>query len=172
MMKQVFFILFVVFLQSACPVFAQNKDAPGDQLEWYTDVIKANEQSKLTQKPIFGFFTGSDWCVWCKRLQNAVFEKPAFIKWAKENVVLLELDYPRHKQLPAELAQQNNSLLQAFKVTGFPTVWIFLIQHDEATNKMNITSFGSLGYPSGAEPGKEEEKFLNVADDILRKIAK
>ena len=34
-----------------------------------------------------------------------------------ENVILLELDFPRRKQLPAELAQQNQGTQQAFKVT-------------------------------------------------------
>ena len=41
------------------------------------------------------FFTGSDWCGWCIRLQKEVFFKPEFTKWAAENVVLVELDFPR-----------------------------------------------------------------------------
>src|SRR5687767_88286 len=89
-------------------------------LTWHTDVMKANEISKSSGKPIFAFFTGSDWCGWCHKLQRDVFAKQSFIDWAKKNVVLLELDFPRKKQLPQELAQQNGSLQQALQVQGYP----------------------------------------------------
>src|ERR1041384_4506447 len=103
-----------IFLATAIMVFfsfsgmAQAKTAKEEkELVWLTDVIKANELSQKTKKPIFAFFTGSDWCGWCIKLQKEVFAKEEFIKWAKENVVLLELDFPRMKQLPPELVQQN-----------------------------------------------------------------
>ncbi|MFI5139858.1 MAG: thioredoxin family protein, partial [Sphingobacteriales bacterium] len=115
---------------------------------------------------------GSDWCGWCRKLQNEVFAKPAFIKWAKEKVILLELDFPRMKQLPPELAQQNSQLQNAFKVGGYPTIWIFFMTKNEATNNFNITPLGSTGYPSGAEPGKEEVKFIHEADLILANTPK
>jgi protein disulfide-isomerase len=31
------------------------------------------------------FFTGSDWCGWCIRLQKRGFKTPEFATWAKEN---------------------------------------------------------------------------------------
>ncbi len=139
----------------------------GGKLEWQTDLMKAHELSKATNRPIFGFFTGSDWCGWCHKLQNDVFSKPSFIKWAKEKVILLELDFPRQKQLPPELAQQNSSLQQAFKVQGYPTVWYFTMTQDATTKKMNINAWGSQGYPAGSEPGKEDVKFLADAKKIL-----
>ncbi|CAF3961715.1 unnamed protein product, partial [Rotaria sp. Silwood1] len=139
-------------------------------LAWSTDVMKADSISKKTNKPIFGFFTGSDWCGWCHKLQNDVFAKPDFIKWAKEKVVLLELDFPRKKQLPQELQQQNYGLAQAFQVQGYPTVWLFTINRDSTTGaNVKLNALGSLGYPSGAILGKEEIKFLETANSILNK---
>ncbi len=139
-------------------------------LVWVTDVMKADSISKKTNKPIFGFFTGSDWCGWCHKLQNDVFAKADFIKWAKEKVVLLELDFPRRKQLPQALQQQNQSLAQAFQVSGYPTVWLFSLVKDSAdNNNIKLNALGSLGYPSGAVLGKEEVKFLETANDILAK---
>src|SRR4051812_4548295 len=79
-------------------------------LEWYTDLNKANEAATKTGKPLFAFFTGSDWCGWCRKLNADVFDKPGFKAWAKKNVVLLEVDFPRRKQLPQELAEQNAGL--------------------------------------------------------------
>lgn len=139
------------------------------ELTWYTDLLKANEISKTSNKPIFAFFTGSDWCGWCHKLQRNVFAKPEFIAWAKEKVVLLELDFPRRKQLSPELTQQNAGLQQAFQVQGFPVVWLFFLNKDEKTAKYNIIPLGNLGYPQESEPGKEELKFLKEANSILEK---
>jgi thioredoxin-related protein len=163
-MKQ--FILALLLFCYCAPSFAQHSEGG---LEWQTDLMKAYELSKKSGKPIFGFFTGSDWCGWCHKLQNEVFSKPAFVKWAKEKVILLELDFPRHKQLPPELAQQNQNLQQAFQVGGYPTVWLFFATRDEAKNNLNITPLGSTGYPQGAELGHEEVKFLQNADAIIEK---
>lgn len=143
-----------------------------DNLNWYTDLDKANEVSKESGKPIFGFFTGSDWCGWCHKLQAEVFAKDAFVEWANKEVVLLELDFPRKKQLPEEQAKQNRELQQAFQVTGYPTVWIFFADKDPVTAHYSLTALGKLGYPSGAEKGKEEVKFLETANAILEKSNK
>lgn len=136
-------------------------------LTWYTDVAQVQQLSEKTKKPVFAFFTGSDWCGWCHRLQAAVFNKAGFKEWAKKNVILLELDYPRNKQLPEKLAKQNAELQQFFQVQGYPTVWMFYIVKDKASGKFNISALGSLGYPR-AEQGKEAEAFLVNANEILK----
>lgn len=140
-----------------------------ETLQWHTDMNKAYGISKATNKPIFAFFTGSDWCGWCHKLQNEVFSKHEFIAWAEKNVVLVELDFPRRKQLPPELAQQNNSLQQAFGVQGFPTIWVFDLTKDEASKRFTIQALGSLGYPRAAEVGREEVKFLKDAQSVMAK---
>lgn len=134
-------------------------------LTWYTDINKVYELSNKTKKPVFAFFTGSDWCGWCKRLQRNVFEKPEFKKWVDKNVILLELDFPRNKELPEELVKQNNSLQQFFEVRGYPTVWMFFMNKEN--EKMNISPLGSLGYPQ-SQPGQEVTAFLTNANEILK----
>lgn len=136
-------------------------------LTWYTDINKVHELAQKTKKPVFAFFTGSDWCGWCHRLEAAVFDKPNFQKWAKDNVILLELDFPRRKELPQALQEQNQGLQQFFGVQGYPTIWLFNIDKDKATGKYNIAAYGSLGYPT-AEKGQEEATFLANANQILK----
>lgn len=136
-------------------------------LSWHTDLAKARALSDSTSRPIFGFFTGSDWCGWCHKLEADVFAKEAFVTWANEKVILLELDFPRRKQLPAELAAQNQALQQAFQIKGYPTIWMFYVSEDATTHNLNLSALGSLGYPAGAEKGKEEVQFLNDANRIL-----
>lgn len=168
-MKKISILVFVVFFLSLRAI-AQTVPAQKEgHLVWYTDIAKANEVSQATQKPIFAFFTGSDWCGWCKKLEREVFSKPAFIQWAEKNVVLLELDFPRHKTLSPELMQQNQELQQAFQVRGYPTIWLFFLAKSKDGTMRDIHPLGTLGYPQGAEPGKEEVKFLQDGDSLLLK---
>lgn len=142
-----------------------------DGLTWYTDVAQVYELSKKTKKPIFAFFTGSDWCGWCHKLEANVFHKPNFKAWAQKNVILLELDFPRNKQLPQNIVEQNNGLQQAFQVRGYPTIWVFNLDKDKTTNKFNIAAYGSLGYPDGPR-GQEEATFIKNADAVLKNTPK
>ena len=138
-----------------------------DGLTWYTDLAKAHQVSESTNKPIFGFFTGSDWCGWCKLLQKNVFQKELFIKWANENVVLLELDFPKKTAQSPELRTQNQNLQRALGVRGYPTVWLFNATFTAATGGYNLSKIGKLGYPR-TEPGNEASKFVEEANALLK----
>ncbi|MBK7310845.1 MAG: thioredoxin family protein [Sphingobacteriaceae bacterium] len=175
--RRIVFISFLHFLLSITFAFAQKTGTTAkptktvaketEALEWHTDLFKVYDISKKTKKPIFAFFTGSDWCGWCKKLQADVFAKPEFISWASKNVVLLELDYPRFKQLSPELTQQNQNLQQTFQIAGYPTIWMFNLDKPDTSSKFNIDAIGSLGYPQGAEQGKEQVKFLDDANRLM-----
>ena len=114
-MKKLLVVLFLSIFISTTPSCAQQPEGTAKSpLTWYTNLGEAQKISAAKKKPIFAFFTGSDWCGWCHKLHNDVLNKPAFIEWAKKNVVLLELDYPRRKQLSPELQQQNGELQSVF----------------------------------------------------------
>src|SRR5690606_176112 len=122
---------------------------------WEVEVNIAYEKSKKTGKPILANFTGSDWCGWCIKLKNEVFVKPEFKAWSKKNVILLELDFPRKKQIPEEIKQQNYGMQQAFGVRGYPTIWVFnLSKNDEG--QFSIDAIGKSGYVAGG-PSKFQE---------------
>ena len=157
-----------VFILLSIGKYADAQETKGG-LKWYTDILQADKVSRASGKPIFAFFTGSDWCGWCRKLQNDVFAKKSFINWAKKNVVLVELDFPRKKQLPQELMQQNMGLQQALQVKGYPIIWLLYLKREKGSKNINLNTLGSLGYPSGATPGKEDQKFLQQANEILKK---
>lgn len=160
-------IVAFLLVANSCVLSQTTARTADNGLVWYTSLQEVHELSAKTNKPIFAFFTGSDWCGWCKRLQANVFVKPAFIEWASKNVILLELDFPRAKPLSPELSQQNAELQQALGVRGYPTVWLLYTQKVDSTNTINLNTLGSLGYPQGAEAGKEEVKFLSDAAQIM-----
>lgn len=119
-----------------------------EELTWHTDMSKATDISIKENKPMFLFFTGSDWCGWCIRLQKEVFKTPEFIKWAKENVILVELDFPRKNEQTDAVKMQNAQLQQQLQVRGYPTVW-FVSAAKTAEAKVNLTALGSTGYVAG-----------------------
>ena len=119
-----------------------------ENLEWHTDMDEAIKISHKKNKPLMLFFTGSDWCGWCIKLQKEVFFKPEFEAWAKKNVVLVELDFPRRKQLSEKLRQQNASLQQTFQVRGYPTIY-FVEAEKTGEGRVNLNSLGKAGYMRG-----------------------
>ena len=89
---------------------------------WLTDLEAAKKQAAEENKPILMFFTGSDWCGWCIKLHEDVLDKDEFQDFAKENVILLELDFPNSIPQSDALKKQNKALGEKFKVTGYPTM--------------------------------------------------
>ena len=89
---------------------------------WETDFKKASAKAKAEGKYMLLDFSGSDWCGWCIKLDNEVFSKTEFKTYAKENLVLVLLDFPRRTPLSAELKKQNDELAKKFDIQGFPTV--------------------------------------------------
>ncbi len=134
--------LSLFFLFSVSLSFSQEK------LVWHEDLNKAIEVSQKENKPLMLFFTGSDWCGWCIRLQKEVFFKPEFVQWAQKNVVLVELDFPRRKAQTPEIKSQNAQLQQQFQVRGYPTVW-FVKAAPNSAGQVNLSQLGKTGYVKG-----------------------
>ena len=134
-----------------------------EELTWHTDMSKATDISIKENKPLFLFFTGSDWCGWCIRLQKEVFKTPEFIKWAKENVVLVELDFPRKNNQTDAVKTQNAQLQQQLQVRGYPTVW-FVSATKTAEAKVNLNALGSSGYVAGGP-----KVWIDGANQIIKK---
>jgi thiol:disulfide interchange protein len=127
------------------PAYASEKEG------WLVDLDEAYARSVKEKKPIMANFTGSDWCGWCKKLDADVFSKPEFKSWAQKNVVLLELDFPRHKQIPQKNQQQNYAMQNALQIRGYPTVWVLNLDKDPASGQYHINELGQTGYTPTVE---------------------
>jgi len=120
--------------------------------EWITDAAKAQEQAKKENKLVLLDFTGSDWCGWCIKLKNEVFDKKEFKEYADKNLVLVEVDFPRKKEQSAEQKKANRELAQKYGIRGYPTIIVL----DGAGKQV-----GELGYMKGGpEPFIAELKKL------------
>ena len=83
--------IFILALSLGLSVFASSG--------WMTDMDKAMKLSAKTGKPILADFSGSDWCGWCIKLDREVFSKKAFKDFAKDNLILVLLDFPNRKHI-------------------------------------------------------------------------
>ena len=111
--------LFSIQAQDAKPA----KNAESHDL-WLTDFAAAKAQAKKQHVDILMDFTGSDWCGWCIKLHQEVFDTGEFQKEIGKHFVLLELDYPQKKKLPEALVKQNDELKDAFAIEGYPTIML------------------------------------------------
>lgn len=89
---------------------------------WLTDYKKAQQEAKAGNKFLLLDFTGSDWCGWCKKFDKEVLLQPQFKDFARDNLVVVELDFPRAKEQTPELRKQNRELAQQYEIVGFPTI--------------------------------------------------
>lgn len=89
---------------------------------WITSYEQGQQEAKASAKLVLLDFTGSDWCGWCKLLDKEVFSQPEFKEYASKNLVLVEVDFPRLKQIANATRAQNERLAIKYQVQGFPTI--------------------------------------------------
>jgi len=114
--------------------------ASAAELPWMTDLPKAQAQAKTDKKLVMLDFTGSDWCGWCIKLNKEVFSTPEFAEYAKKNLVLVEVDFPRAKKQSTEQKKANEGLQQKYKIEGYPTIIVLNSEGKQV---------GQLGYMPG-----------------------
>ena len=109
-------VAFLVLLVNVSTTVAQ---------EWQTDIIVAKEIAATESKPIILVFQGSDWCAPCIKLDRQIWSTETFKKYAKENYVMLQADFPKRKKnaLPETLTISNAKLAETYNKNGiFPFV--------------------------------------------------
>lgn len=129
----------------------------GTEQNWKVDYKAAATEAKAVHKPILMVFAGSDWCKPCIMLRKEVWESEQFKDYAKDNLVLLELDFPRMKknQLPADQTKQNEELAAKYNKDGlFPLV----VLTDESGNVIAKTGYKAGGPEKYIEHLKELQK--------------
>lgn len=90
--------------------------------KWTQDFDAAKKIAGEKKLPMLVNFTGSDWCHWCKIMDEQVFAKDAWKTYAAENAVLVTVDFPNDKSIvPEKFVARNAKLREQFGVQGYPT---------------------------------------------------
>ena len=110
----------ILLLALAGNVFA---DSP-----WLDNLETARQQAQQSKRDLLIYFSGSDFCPACITLEKDVLSQPAFLKQATKDYVLVQIDFPKKKQLPAPIMQQNAKLKTRFKkdyqFEALPTLYL------------------------------------------------
>jgi len=93
-------------------------------------------------KSVLLFFHGSDWCPPCREMQSQVFDSKEFIAYARQSLVLVDVDFPDKAKQEETLKQANLALKAKFNVgDGYPSIVLL--------NESGDTVFQELGYAGG-----------------------
>jgi thiol-disulfide isomerase/thioredoxin len=132
--------------------------ALGAEGQWITDIEKAKAQAKKENRVILVNFTGSDWCPPCKAMHGEVLTQPAFVEYAKENLVLVEADFPRRKEQSAELKRSNQALMEEYKVRAYPTFVVLDAQGKELFRHEGFHPGGPKAFVEKMKEAKEGKR--------------
>ncbi|MBI9105737.1 MAG: thioredoxin family protein [Spirochaetales bacterium] len=141
------------------PVMTKTSDKPSENDSkypprgWVTDILEAYKTAQAEDKQILINFTGSDWCVWCKKLSKEVFLTGEFKEYADKNLVLLFLDFPSGINLSEEQVFHNQLIAQLMNVKGYPAIWLM----DKDLNPLMAT---------GYREGGAKEYIRHLRDDL------
>ena len=139
-------------------LFASATEISDKKATWLTDFDQALKECKQSNKLILMAFTGSDWCHACMRLTAEHFEKDSFQKFADENFILVQVDFPRSKKnrLSADQIARNEKLAEKYNPDG---ILPFLVVVDE-----NAVAIGKTEYQEWTPV-----EFINLLKSLMRK---
>lgn len=164
-------------------------------LEWYADFDVAAAAAKKANKDLLVDFTGSDWCGWCIKLHQEVFDHAEFESGVKDHFVLVALDFPRGAEAKAKVPnpERNKELSEKYGIQGFPTVLLMSpdgdvfgktgyqeggpVKYVESLDKMRtegkktIAEIKALVAQYDATEGAEHQRVLATAIDMLARMA-
>ena len=131
--------IWAIALLCSLSVFAnENVDTEGHKPGRFTmDLDAAKAYASEKGLPLLLNFTGSDWCGWCKIMDKNVFAKPEWASYAKDNVVMVWIDFPKNKSLvPTKYVSRNTELQSKYAVSGFPTYLLIDAKADSVIGKL------------------------------------
>lgn len=127
------------------------------KIMWQEDAEVAIKKAEANKNLVVFYFTGSDWCPYCIKMDEEVLHKPEFIKYANKNLQMILCDFPRDKsKVPEKIAERNASLAKTFQIRGYPT----LIVINPAEKTAMVT-----GYATGLTP----EQFIKNLEEFKTK---
>ncbi|MCB1234355.1 MAG: thioredoxin family protein [Verrucomicrobiae bacterium] len=107
------------------PPAAPKIDTPPSEdsrLAWHENYDTARQKAAAAGKDLLVVFTGADWIEMCKIFDRDILFQTNFTDVILPKFELVRLDFPKQTPQSAKLKSQNQLLMRAYRVTGFPTV--------------------------------------------------
>ncbi len=155
--------LFLLMLSCCASISLNASDTSNRGINWQTNYEAAVKEAKRSSKPIVLFFTGSDWCGWCNRLDDEVFNTSEFAAASKDKFIFVKLDYPIYAALPQQLNEQNKQLKKRYDIRSFPIIVVIDPQEQQ---------IGTTGYRAGgpAQYSAHLDKLISNYTNYKQKV--
>ncbi len=168
-MKRIY-ALVIVLIYGTTLVFAEYPPKG-----WTDDIIVGAERAQQEDKMLLLNFTGSDWCVWCQKLESNIFTDPEYVEWANENLVQVFLDFPNSIDQSKRVVRQNQALQQFFGIRGYPTIMVL----DSSLNPLLQTGYLDIDAKGYVQHLRDDRninltspaKFKTEFDKLIRNIS-
>jgi thiol-disulfide isomerase/thioredoxin len=96
-------------------------------IQWEPSFENAKKTAKEKNELILLNFSGSDWCGPCIMLRKEYLENESFLAMAKDNLIMVNADFPRRKKNigTPEQIKRNEALAEKYNKEGvFPLTLI------------------------------------------------
>jgi thioredoxin-related protein len=142
-----------IFAATCSLVMAENN--------WNEDFEVAKAAAAKEKKLILMNVTGSAACDRSAISEKEIFSQKKFQEFAKENLILFNLDFPNAKPQDVKIEKQHEELAKKLKLLPYSDFMLL----DAEGNKIdpNFTSFGSYG---------SADKVVEVVKELLAKRKK
>ena len=126
------------------------------------DYDAALKRAEKENKTILAVFSGSDWCFWCKMLDQQFLSKQEFTDAVTNDLVCLYIDSPNDKSRLSEKAkEQNPKLVKKYGIKSYPSVMFIDAKGEKIADakRMKLTPAEWGKYlVAAAKPNPEKEK--------------
>lgn len=126
---------------------------PEDDGIWTVNMDFAKKIAKEKDLNLLILFTGSDWCHWCKKLNEEVFSQDEFQQEVVKQFVPVKLDFPSAVKFPEEIRKSYEAEMKKYGVRGYPTVVL---------TDCEGNAFAVCGYQPGGAEG-----YLTLLNNLL-----
>ena len=117
---------------------------------WHTDFGEAQRKAYGENRIMLVHFMSSDRGGVYERLQNEVFSKYEFQSFADRHLILMEVDFPRWKQLHPTQVKINRELADKYDGHGWP-VCVIVNNRGVALGQLRYNGGGPEGFIQGIE---------------------
>ncbi len=126
----------------AIPLVSVTHAIAAAEVTWLTDLGRAQTQAKAENKMVLVFFHDSDGCLPCIQMQKQVFDSAPFAAFARQALVLVDVDLRESAPTSAEAKSAQLALVSKFNVgAGVPSIVLL--------NPAGDTVFQETGYAGG-----------------------
>lgn len=95
------------------------------EINWMPSLAAAQDLAVREERFVMLYFTGSDWCSWCHKLDREVLKYDLFHSFAGDYLAAVKVDFPKAPILSEAQYRANMALAERYQVKGYPTL-VFL----------------------------------------------